>query len=61
VVGVGPDASISRTLQIKFQKAPRASALFDYGVASKGKIVTAGRAGSSARATRPAAASCRRT
>jgi hypothetical protein len=42
VVGAGPDASINRTLQVKFQKAPRASAIFDYGVASKGRIVTAG-------------------
>ena len=42
VVGVGPDPAITRTIRIKFQKAPRASALFDYGVASKGKIVTSG-------------------
>ena len=42
VVGQGQDSSITRTVRIKFQKAPRASALFDYGVASKGKIVTSG-------------------
>lgn len=40
ILGQGSDTSITRTLQIKFQKAPRASAIFDYGVASKGKIVT---------------------
>ncbi|QOV90114.1 pilus assembly PilX N-terminal domain-containing protein [Humisphaera borealis] len=42
VIGQGPDPAITRTVRIKFQKAPRASALFDYGVASKGKIVTSG-------------------
>jgi hypothetical protein len=42
VVGQGQDPAITRTARIKFQKAPRASALFDYGVASKGKIVTSG-------------------
>jgi hypothetical protein len=42
VFGAGSDAAITRTLQMKFQKAPRASAIFDYGVASKGRIVTAG-------------------
>jgi hypothetical protein len=42
VIGQGPDPSITRTIRIKFQKAPRASALFNYGVASKGKIVTSG-------------------
>jgi hypothetical protein len=42
IVGQGTDPAITRTVQIKFQKAPRASAIFDYGVASRGKIVTAG-------------------
>jgi hypothetical protein len=40
--GQGSDVAIRRTIQIKFQKAPRASAIFDYGVASRGKIVTSG-------------------
>lgn len=42
VSGQGTDPEIVRTVRIRFQKAPRASALFDYGVASKGKIVTSG-------------------
>jgi len=42
VSGQGTDPEILRTIRIRFQKAPRASALFDYGVASKGKIVTSG-------------------
>ncbi|MDB5297357.1 MAG: hypothetical protein JWO31_3340 [Phycisphaerales bacterium] len=44
VVGAGPDAAVTRTVRLQFQKAPRASALFDYGVASRGKIVTSGAA-----------------
>jgi Tfp pilus assembly protein PilX len=42
ISGQGSDTSIVRTVQIKFQKAARSSALFDFGVASKGKIVTVG-------------------
>lgn len=40
----GTAGLISRTVQVKFQKASRASAIFNYGVASKGKIVTGGSA-----------------
>lgn len=42
VVGQGPDQTMARTIQMKYYKAPRASALFNYGVASRGKIVTSG-------------------
>lgn len=42
VVGQSADRNISRTIRLKFQKAPRASAIFNYGIASRGKIVTAG-------------------
>lgn len=42
VVGMGSDGSISRGVQLSYQKAARASAIFNYGVASKGKIVTGG-------------------
>jgi Tfp pilus assembly protein PilX len=42
VIGQATDPLISRSVRLKFQKAPRASAIFDYGVASRGKIVTAG-------------------
>src|SRR5687768_13317013 len=42
VVGQGKDRIASRTLQVKYQKAARSSAIFDYGVASRGRIVTAG-------------------
>lgn len=42
--GRGTDGNVTRTIQVKFQKAQRSSAIFNYGVASKGKIVTAGSA-----------------
>jgi len=42
VVGMGSDGSISRGVQLSYQKAARASAIFNYGVASKGKITTGG-------------------
>src|SRR4051794_10087911 len=44
VVGYCSDPNITRTMQMKYAQAPRASALFDFGVASKGKIVTGGSA-----------------
>lgn len=42
VTGYSADPNVTRTVRVKYQQAPRASAIFDYGVASKGKIVTAG-------------------
>lgn len=42
VTGMGSDGSISRGVQLSYQKAARASAIFNYGVASKGKITTGG-------------------
>jgi hypothetical protein len=42
VTGLGPDGSIARAIQLDYDLAERASAIFDYGVASKGKIYTAG-------------------
>jgi len=44
VTGYCTDPNITRTLQMKYAQAPRASAIFDFGVASKGKIVTGGSA-----------------
>jgi hypothetical protein len=44
VTGFCSDPNITRTVQMKYAQAPRASALFDFGVASKGKIVTGGSA-----------------
>jgi len=42
VTGMGTDGTITRGVQLSYQKAARASAIFNYGVASKGKIVTGG-------------------
>lgn len=42
VQGQGTDRNVTRRIQLKYQKAARSSAIFNYGVASKGKIVTAG-------------------
>ena len=42
VVGRGSDSSILRAIQIDYNLAQRASRIFDYGVASKGKIWTDG-------------------
>jgi Tfp pilus assembly protein PilX len=44
VNGAGSDSGVQRGVQLKFKNAPRASAVFNYGVASKGKIVTGGTA-----------------
>jgi hypothetical protein len=44
VNGYCSDPNITRTVQMSYAQAPRASALFDFGVASKGKIVTGGSA-----------------
>ena len=41
MTGWSADPNVTRTVRVKYQQAPRASAIFDYGVASKGKIVTA--------------------
>ncbi len=35
-------AGLSRKIQLKYQKASRASAIFNYGVASRGRVVTSG-------------------
>lgn len=42
VTGMGSNGTISRGVQLSYQKAARASAIFNYGVASKGKITTGG-------------------
>jgi len=42
VYGYGKEASVSRGIQLTYAQAKRASAIFNYGVASKGRIVTAG-------------------
>ena len=42
VVGIGPDGNIARAVQVEYSLAERASQIFDYGVASKGKIYTQG-------------------
>lgn len=42
VTGMGKDGTITRGVQLSYQKAARASAIFNYGVASKGKITTGG-------------------
>ncbi|MDB5321823.1 MAG: hypothetical protein JWN40_3454 [Phycisphaerales bacterium] len=44
VSGTGPDAGVSRTVQISYAQAQRASAIFDYGVASKSAISMGGNA-----------------
>jgi hypothetical protein len=44
VTGYCSDPNITRSVQMNYAQAPRASALFDFGVASKGKIVTGGTA-----------------
>lgn len=42
VWGRGNDANISRALQLSYDKAPRASAIFNYGVVSKGPVTMSG-------------------
>jgi len=44
VTGTGPDAEVKRTVQLSYAQAQRASAIFDYGVASKSAITMAGNA-----------------
>jgi hypothetical protein len=44
VYGYCDDVSVKRGIQLTYAKAKRASAIFNYGVASKGRIVTAGSA-----------------
>jgi hypothetical protein len=44
VTGYCSDPNITRSVQMNYAQAPRASALFDFGVASKGKVVTGGTA-----------------
>jgi len=44
VTGTGPDADVKRTVQLSYAQAQRASAIFDYGVASKSAISMAGNA-----------------
>ena len=40
--GRGNDANVSRIIQLQFSKAAKASAIFNYGVATKGKLTTGG-------------------
>lgn len=42
VTGYGDKVVVNRTIQLTYAQAKRASAIFNYGVASKGRIVTAG-------------------
>jgi hypothetical protein len=44
VTGTGPDPLVKRTVQMEFAQAQRASAIFDYGVASKSAISMSGNA-----------------
>lgn len=38
ITGYGPDGAVHRTVQMQYARAKRASAIFDYGVASKAAI-----------------------
>ena len=40
--GAGPRSTMMRGIQLQYQKAPRAGAILDYGVASRGTIATGG-------------------
>ncbi len=43
VIGAsGTSTTVQRGVQLSFKNAPKASAIFNYGVASKGKVVTGG-------------------
>jgi hypothetical protein len=42
VTGYSGTASVTRAVQFQYQKAAKASAIFNYGVVSKGKVVTGG-------------------
>jgi hypothetical protein len=44
VIGTGPDPLVKRTVQLSFAQAQRASAIFDYGVASRSAISMGGNA-----------------
>jgi hypothetical protein len=44
VTGTGPDPGVTRTVQLSYAQAQRASAIFDYGVASKSAISMGGNA-----------------
>jgi len=44
ITGTGPDSNVKRSLQITYARAERASAIFDYGVASRSAINMAGNA-----------------
>ena len=39
-VGIGPSAAISKTIELQFQQAQMAGQIFNYGIASKGEIVS---------------------
>ena len=41
-VGSGSGISVGRAIQVQFQKAPKAGAILDYGVASRGAVSTGG-------------------
>jgi len=42
VTGTGPDGRTTRAVQLDYALAQRASAIFDYGIASRGKVTTEG-------------------
>jgi len=44
IAGTGPDSGVNRTIQVSYAQAQRASAIFDYGVASKSAITMGGNA-----------------
>lgn len=44
VVGLDPGSNVHRTIKVSFARATRASAIFDYGVASKSAISMGGKA-----------------
>jgi len=44
VEGCGVNTSLKKAIRVQFQKAPRAGAILDYGVASQGTITTGGAA-----------------
>jgi len=42
VVGRGGAVTLGRGVEVRFQKANRATAIFNFGVASKGRVITSG-------------------
>jgi len=42
VDGAGPNGTIMKAIQMKYQTAPKAGAILNYGVANKGTITTGG-------------------